>query len=245
MLSLPEDWDYTLSGLAYICKDGIDSVRAGVSELEKAHYLTKSRVRNEKGQLTETEYTIFEMPQPKLEKLKLENPILDIPTLANPILAKPTLDNPTQLNTKQQIKEKQRTDFTNQSIHQPGRMDKIDADTYRRIVYENIDYEIICEQYDRERLDEIVEIMLECICSARPAIRIAGEQIPCEIVRSRYLKINSEHISYVMDCMDKNTSKVRNIKEYLKTVLYNAPVTISNYYTALVNHDLCGRQGGK
>ena len=86
--------------------------------------------------------------------------------------------------------------------------------------------------------------MLECICTKNGVIRIAKEEVPSEIVKSRFLKIDSEHIGYVMDCINKNTTKVRNIKEYLKTVLYNATVTINHYYTALVNHDLYGGQEG-
>ena len=70
------------------------------------------------------------------------------------------------------------------------------------------------------------------------ATRIAGSDFPHEVVRSRFLKLTSEHIRFVMDCMKKNTTDVRNMKQYLLTVLFNSPTTINNYYTAQVNHDM-------
>ena len=80
--------------------------------------------------------------------------------------------------------------------------------------------------------------MLEVVCSKRKVTRVASTDFPHEVVRSRFLKLNSEHIQFVLKCMKENTTKVRNIKQYLLMVLFNAPTTISNYYTALVNHDL-------
>lgn len=82
--------------------------------------------------------------------------------------------------------------------------------------------------------------MLEVVCAKRKYTRVAGTDFPHEVVRSRFLKLTNEHIQFVLSCMKENTTKVRNIKQYLLTVLYNAPTTISNYYTALVNHDLYG-----
>ena len=82
--------------------------------------------------------------------------------------------------------------------------------------------------------------MLDTVCSSKRLIRIGGEEMPKDIVKSRLLKLNSEHIRYVLDCMGENTTRVRNIRQYLLTTLYNAPVTISNYYSALVNHDMYG-----
>ena len=78
--------------------------------------------------------------------------------------------------------------------------------------------------------------MLETVCTARKTIRIAGDDYPAELVKSKFLKLNSNHIEFVLDCMRENTTKVRNIKQYLKAVLFNAPSTIDSYYTALVNH---------
>ncbi len=119
-------------------------------------------------------------------------------------------------------------------------MDRIRA--YRRLIKENIEYDITMEYfgYDAEILDEILDIMVDTVCGTKPTVRISGQDFPAEVVRSRLLKLNSEHIKYVADCLKSNTTKVRNIRSYLLTSLYNAPTTISSYYTARVNHDLYG-----
>ena len=113
---------------------------------------------------------------------------------------------------------------------------------YRQIIMENIEYDITRRQlgYDADILDEIVDIMVDTVCSTKHMIRIGGQDFPLEVVKSRLLKLNSEHISYVVSSLKSNTTKVRNIRAYLLTALYNAPTTISSYYTALVNHDLYG-----
>ena len=81
---------------------------------------------------------------------------------------------------------------------------------------------------------------MEVVCAKRKSTRIAGSDFPHEVVRSRFLKLNSDHVQFAMECMKQNTTKIRNIKQYLLTVLYNAPTTISNYYSSLVNHDMYG-----
>lgn len=118
------------------------------------------------------------------------------------------------------------------------RIDRIEA--YRDLIMENIEYECLCGQYGKERTDEVVELMLETVCSTRPYIRIAGDEYPAEVVRSRLLKLGQFHVEYVFGCLDKNTTKVYNIKNYLLTALYNAPATMDSYYRAEVNHDLYG-----
>ena len=85
---------------------------------------------------------------------------------------------------------------------------------------------------------EIVELMVETVCAKRKTTRIAGADFPHEVVRSRFLKLDSSHIEFVMDCLQKNTTQVRNMKQYLLTVLFNAPTTMSNHYTSQVNHDM-------
>ena len=277
MLSLPENWDYTLKGLSHINRESIDAIRTAVWELERAGYITRKQGRDEKGKMTPIEYTIFEQPQetaaqeakpdepcPVLENptpAKASNPLLDFPTTDNPIpdnptTGKPTSENPTQLNKDISKKEKINTDVSNthQSIYpaQPedappyGGIDGIDGngavEIYREIIKDNIDYDILIQdpKMDKDRLDEIVEIMLETVCTARKTIRIAGDDYPAELVKSKFMKLNSSHVEFVLDCMRENTTKIRNIKQYLKAVLFNAPSTIDSYYTALVNHDFYG-----
>ena len=115
-------------------------------------------------------------------------------------------------------------------------MDKINV--YRDLVLENLEYDILAQQHGRERMDKIVDIIMGTIRTKRPHIRIGGDEYPLEVVKSRLLKLDSSHIAYVFDCIDKNTTKVHNIRAYLLTVLYNAPSSIDHYYTTLVKHDL-------
>lgn len=251
MLSLPEDWDYTTKGLAHICKDGVDSICATVKELEEHGYIIRERIRNDKGQLTTVEYTILEQPKPlspEQEKPKRENPVLDSPILVKPEQAYPELENPDQLNTNQSKTDLSSTDISNpirSNPQKPQAADRMGMDmreTYREIILENIEYDIIIQDrhIDRDRLNEVVELLVDTVCSAKQTIRVAGDDFPAEVVKSRLLKLNSEHIRYVLDCMAENTTYVRNIKKYLLAALFNALSTIGNYYSSLVNHDLYG-----
>ena len=112
--------------------------------------------------------------------------------------------------------------------------------SYRNYLNSQLDMEIMYERYpyDRETLDAIMDLMLDVVCSKRKTIRIAGDDKPVSVVKSQFLKINSMHLEYVMDCMKKNPTKVRNIKQYLLAAIYNAPLTMQSYYQAWVNNDM-------
>lgn len=112
--------------------------------------------------------------------------------------------------------------------------------SYRNYLNSQLDMEIMYERYpyDREILDAVMDLMLDVICSKRKTIRIAGDDKPVSVVKSQFLKINSMHLEYVMDCMKKNPAKVRNIKQYLLAAIYNAPLTMQSYYQAWVNNDM-------
>ena len=112
--------------------------------------------------------------------------------------------------------------------------------SYRNYLNSQLDMEIMYERYpyDRETLDAIMDLMLDVVCSKRRTIRIAGDDKPVSVVKSQFLKINSMHLEYVMDCMKKNPAKVRNIKQYLLAAIYNAPLTMQSYYQAWVNNDM-------
>lgn len=256
MLSLPEDWDYTTKGLAKICRDGVDSICSAVNELEENGYVIRERIRNAKGQLTDIQYTILEkpeLPKPGQEKPKQENPVLD-----KPILGEPEQEKPAQLNTKKSSNQELKTDLSNTEVSNPiqsnpaedepqtangmGTDTRSAREIYQEIILENIGYEYLHQNnhIDRERLDELVELIVDTVCSARKTIRIAGDDYPAEVVKSRFMKLDSSHIEYVLSSMQENTTYVRNIKKYLLAALYNAPATISSYYTSLVNHDMYG-----
>lgn len=261
MLSLPEDWDYTTKGLAKICKDGVDSICSTVNELEEHGYVIRERIRNAKGQLTDIQYTILEQPkppQPGQEKPKQKNPVLGNPVLGSPEQEEPEQGNTAQLNTKKSSNQGLNTDLSNTEVSNPIRSnpyeDKPQAadgmgtdmrsarEIYQEIILENIEYRHLVQnnQIDRERLDELVELIVDTVCSARKTIRIARDDYPAEVVKARFMKLDSSHIEYVLSSMQENTTYVRNIKKYLLAALYNAPSTISSYYTSLVNHDLYG-----
>ena len=265
MLSLPEDWDYTLAGLSHINREKIDAIREAVRELERVGYIVRSRERDEKGRLRGADYVIYEQP-PVSDLPTLENPILDNPTLEKPTQDKPTLENPTQLNKDIQRTDLPKKDKSNKDlsithsipIHslnplpyeddaaEPPERKRKEAATqsaveiYREIIKDNIEYDILIQdsRMDKDRIDEIVDLMLETVCTARKTIRIAGDDYPAELVKAKFMKLDSEHIRFVLDCMQENTTKVRNIKQYLRAVLFNAPSTIGNYYTSLVAHDM-------
>ena len=111
---------------------------------------------------------------------------------------------------------------------------------YRDLILENIEYDTLTQnpRIDREQLDEIVDILLETVCTSRKSIRVAGDDYPAELVKAKFLKLDSHHIEFVMDCLRDNTTKVRNIKQYLRAMLFNAPSTINSYYASLVAHDM-------
>ena len=251
MLSLPEDWDYTLKGLALINREKIDAIRQAIRELEQAGYIVRSRERDERGRLRGADYVIYEQPQTP--------PALDLPTLEDPTQKKPTLENPTQLNKDIQSKDPRITDLSithsfpslspppaGAVAASPPERNGTEAATqsaveiYRELIKENIEYDHLLHysKIDREELDGIVELLVETVCTARKTIRVAGDDYPAELVKAKLLKLNSGHIEFVMDCMRENTTKIRNIKKYLLAVLFNAPSTMGSYYTALVAHDM-------
>ena len=197
--------------------------------------------------MTAIEYTIYEQPQlPPL----LDNPVLENPTQINKDISKTDLPKKEKLNTDLSITHSIPIHSPNPLPYggdtaEPERKRKEAArqsavEIYREIIKDNIDYDILIEgsRTDRERLDEILDIILETVCTSRKQIRIAGDDYPAELVKAKFMKLNSSHIEFVMDCMRENTTKIRNIKQYLRAVLFNAPSTIDNYYTALVAHDM-------
>ena len=263
MLSLPEDWDYTLKGLSLINRESIDAIRTAVWELERAGYIRREQGRDAKGKMADMVYTIYE--QPVLDKPVLENPVLENPTSDNPTSDNPASGNPTQLNKEIQKtnlpkKEKLNTDISSthsipfhslnpspleDAAQLPERKRKEATDAYsvyEEIIKDNIEYDyLIQDRYlDRDRIEEILALILETVCTKRRTIRIAGDDHPAELVKAKFMKLNSEHIRFVLDCMQENTTKIRNIKQYMKAALFNAPSTIGSYYTSLVSHDMYG-----
>lgn len=119
-------------------------------------------------------------------------------------------------------------------------MSEKEMESCRNLILENIEYDYLCQRFKlyREELDEIVELIVETVCAKRKTIRIAGSDFPHETVCSRFLKLDSSNIEFVMDCLHENTTEIRNMKQYLLAVLFNVSTTMNNKYTSQVNHDM-------
>lgn len=297
MFSLPKDWDCTITGLAYISKEGISAIRATIKELEAAGYITRERIRNEAGQLKDMKYTIHETPanrdpeepvstvvpplldsdsddlsrdQPDLSappEPASENPVLDFPTQASPAQEKPVEQNRTQLNTyrvntHESKKDKQNTDL---SIHPSGAawqfsspqrqpwdcgpagmtIHAIDPDDNHCLsvaeleqrVRDQIEYGYLVTDSNRQELDEIVSIIVEVLAMHGEGFEVGGLLKPPDLVMKNFLALNSEHLEYVFACLDRTCSNVRNIRQYLRVALYNAPMTMYSSTAAEVRRD--------
>ena len=209
MLSLPEDWDYTLKGLAAINRESIDAIRTAVLELEQAGYIVRSRVRDERGCLRGCDYIVYERPQEKPPK----------PTWENPTLDNPVSENPTQLNKEIQNKEKPNTDLI-----------LSESDAVRKTVKENIELDLLCRNMPEATpmLQEIYELIIETIQSQSPTVRLGSNIFPAELVRERMMQLNSEHIRFVLDSFHARSGNIRNPKKYLLAMLFNAPITLNS-----------------
>jgi hypothetical protein len=257
-LSFPDDWNYSTRGLASICKEGVDAIGTTLRELEKARYIRRRTVRGERGRITDTEYTIYEKPQepPATDAAPPDTPPPDTgaPDTGNPDTVEPDTENPAQLNTNQSKTKKSITQRSNTQSFPPrtpsgppaapaapveGMKEIFEK---RAEIREQIEYDIIADRYNREQLDEFVEIMLEVALSRTPTMKIGRDQeYPTAFVHQRFEQITSAHIEKVLDGIRENTTRVWNTRAYLLAALFNAPSTIDNHYTMLVNHDMsCG-----
>ena len=221
MLSLPDDWDYSAKGLATLCQEGRDSVESGLKELEREGYLLRRRIRSPNGCFSHIQYEIYEESvakdrEPKRRKSEPDDSKQD----------SPASKKLTQLNIEkhipEQLKEKE---------------EQNDAHRWRVRIEDNIDYDNLVEKYGEENIDHLVELMMEVVISESPYCFISKEKLPREVVRSRMLKINSEHIEYVLDELDNTTCRIGNAKAYVLAALFNAPVNMDNHFRFQANRD--------
>ena len=134
---------------------------------------------------------------------------------------------------------------SNLSIHERmeqsrDREEMEDRAAYEDLIMDNIGFSALCAEYGLERATEVLDLLVDTVCTKKSKLVIGGELKSIELVRNRFLKLDYGHIQYVLDCLDKNTTKIRNIRQYMLAALYNAPTTMSQYYTAEVNHDMYG-----
>jgi hypothetical protein len=276
ILSLPEDWDYTLSGLAHINIEHRETIGKAVKELIDAGYIIRSQERSASGKLGKSSYVIYENPhenprfmqetseiQPQSEKPSTVNPCTEKPTTAKPCTEKPSAVKPrtvnsAQLKTNIPITQKSKTDALNHSFKPTAENERMNdksapksyRDYYKRIKA-NIDYDVTTDpdygmirESDKERIDEIVDVMVDMLFPEKPTVRIGGSDFPHDVVKSRLFKITADHVLYILRCMDNNTTKITNMTAYLRKVIYNAPTTHSNHMSADVNNHLYGEKHG-
>lgn len=265
ILSLPPDWDYTITGLAVIAADGVDSVKTAIRELEQYGYVTRTQLRDERGRMAQNEYRVYEDPtenpdyvpdendsenKPGCVSRKSRRDFSVSPSAEKPSTVTPKTDN-TQADTIIKLnKNKIKPDKSNHSFTPADRNELTDKsknissaaerEQYSEIIRENICYE---EKYahssgDSQQVDELVSIMTDVVCSTSPTIRVNGEAVSHEVVKSCFLKLTDEEIDYVLYALRHNSSRVGNIRSYLITALYNSRSTLCNYYANMAYNDI-------
>lgn len=262
ILSLPDEWNYTLRGLAAISKEGVDAIGSTVRELEKAGYIIRRQLRGANGRISDTEYTIYEQPH----KTAADNPSdveisnLNEPHTGNPDMDRPSAKTTAELNTKAENIQRENTNRVNtdvsnthsfsRSIQNAEQQDenikaaettdgKTEIQTLREDIKNQIGYAYIANAGNRQQLEELVELMLEVALIKSPAIKLGRDmEYPTAYVQERFAKIGQLHIEKVLAGIEGNTTQVKNTKAYLLAALFNAPSTLDNHYTMQVNHNM-------
>lgn len=213
MLSRPDDWVFSVKGLANASKDGIDSVRAAITELEKRGHLVRTRVRSH-GRYQEVVYDIYERPIP----------VQEIPTQVKTKKAVPDEEKEAIPNTDLSSTDIPMTEsIKNPSTNPDG--------TVEKRIRAQMEYDILCQQYDHRLLNDIVSVMTEMMIIEKSNIHIGKDRAyPIEYVRSCMEKIGPMHIQQIMDYMAENQPTVRNIRGYLLAALINAANTMDMGY---------------
>lgn len=227
MLSLPDDWDYSLKGLTTGCRDGIDSVRSAVRELEASGYLRRSKVRDARGRIVDYNYEVFELPQ-KEPAEDVPIPTSDSPSSENPTSGFPTLENPIQQNTKRQS--------TNLSgpTGESADFDQMEAQV-REEFRERLEIDTLAQRYDPDKLEELLDNIVEMYCCPRQTQYVGKQPQTTKAIRLRLDKLTSQHVEYIFDVMSNTTQPIKNIMAYLRTTILNAPTTMEHYYQAQGN----------
>ncbi len=257
-LSFPDDWNYSTRGLASICKEGVEAIGNTIKELEKAGYILRRQLRGANGRITDTEYVIYERPQdpelPAPEDTGPETspdtgaPDTALPDTGFPDMVDPDTENRPELNIKKSKTKRSITQRSKTHSFPPPAPPKTPAAPVegmkeilekRAEIEEQIEYDLIADQCNREQLNEFVEIMLEVALSKSPTMKIGRDaEYPTAYVQHRFEQLTSAHIEKVLDGIRENTTRVWNTRAYLLAALFNAPSTTDNHYTMLVNHDM-------
>ena len=248
MLSLPENWDYTLSGLSFINRESKDAIRSAINELEQCGYIERRQTTDERGKFSGNEYIIHE--QPVAGEPSLDSPLSENPTTGNPSTEIPSSENPTQLNIDIQITDKQKTDPSSTDSFFPSgppahtaqsQQEQQDGMKERQEIRKQIEYDRIVTPGNRGQVDELVKLMVEVAMNRKATIKLGRDaEYPTDYVRQRFRQITPDHIEKVLEGMQENTTRVWNTRAYLLSALFNSVSTLDNHYTMLVNHDFHG-----
>ena len=223
MLSLPDDWDYTLKGLAAINKESVDAIRTAIWELEDAGYVVRTRVRDERGCLRGCDYYVYEYPQASLSGS--DGSAESVPPMLEPLASDSAVqENPIQLNKEIQNKEIQNKEKQNTDLILS------ESEVVRTKIRDNIELDLLCRNQPESApvLQEIYELVVETIQLRSPVLRLGNNRFPMALVRERLLQLTSEHIRFVLDGLCNLRTDVKNIKKYLLAMLFNAPVTLNS-----------------
>lgn len=249
MLSLPDDWDYSLKGLTIGCKDGLDSVRTAVLELEEHGYVRRQKVRNARGQIIDYDYQVYESPAEDVPAVPdddnsapppstssnqksgvkpCSSPFLDFPNMAEPNLEKATQQNTNKQNTKRQS-----TNLSGQTAETED-FDQM-ATQVRAGFREKLEIDILAKRYAPEMLEELLDNIVEMYCCPLKTQYIGKQAQTTKAIRLRLDKLTSQHVEYIFDVMANTTQPIKNIMAYLRTTILNAPTTMEHYYQAQGN----------
>lgn len=290
ILSLPPDWDMTLKGLVSLSGDGVDSVRSGIQELEKAGYLRRSRSRNNLGQLLCTEYTIYEhavtenvaseteiddnlniiyseeshVGKSNVDKNshvgksdvdkntteKIENSQIGFSNIGKPYIGKSnTIKHLNNKDTNNINNYPYQSTYSSKLCREPkeNSIDEMEEaqslyeerKAYEEIIKQNIAYDLLTEQkkISHDFLDLCIQVMVDAVTTNKPYIKIKGQDIPKEAVKSVLLKLDDENISYVDMCLSESKTAIKNMQSYILTALYCSKHGGDTYFNQLVKHD--------
>ena len=213
MLSLPDDWDYTLQGLAHISLEKVDAIRKAITELENEGYITRTRERDEQGRLRGTEYIIREQPiseKPTLEKPMLEKPMLEKPTLDKPTQVKPTLENPTQLNKNIYNKNK------SSMYEEIPQSNQSKEETELTEILQNCELKSF-ESKTAQMLESAVRVLYY-----KQSIKLSGAVLPQSEIRNLLRRVNRDTLIDAVEVLRHNENEVQNPQGYLYSVILNA-----------------------
>ena len=268
MLSLPEDWDYTIAGLAQFTADGRVSIASTIRELEECGYVRRTQTRCENGAFAQNEYWIYEVPQtdqmPCAENMEPVDSTDTVPEIADSVDSEPMADiesmeenenvlpvlHPSMPVPLTEIPSTDIMPTENQAqqikeLQKTEKQSLIRYDLMRARARERVEYAVLREEYPKEQLDELISLIVEMEVCEGESMLIAGSLYPVELVKARMQGLNAECIRYVLDCLREVKPQVKNMKKYLMASLFNAPATMENFMESRVQREVFAKMDMK